>query len=80
MLKGNEEEKIRLLFNQKLIEFLEKNDEYLLEAKHNDILIYTEKTAVMTVEEVQKLFDFGKSLLEIIALTELEPSALVQSS
>jgi MFS superfamily sulfate permease-like transporter len=80
MLKGNEEEKIRLLFNQKLIEFLEQNDEYLLEAKHNDILIYTEKTAVMTVEEVQKLFNFGKSLLEIIALTELEPSALVQSS
>ena len=71
LLKGNEEEKIRALFSKELIEFLEKNDSYLIECKHKDLLIYTEKDTVMSIEEVKNLFDFGKELLSIIKVGAL---------
>ena len=70
LLKGNEEDKIRALFSKELIEFLEKNDQYLIECKHKDLLIYTEKDTVMSVEEVRDLFEFTKEFLAIIQVKE----------
>lgn len=68
MLKGNDEEKIRALFNRDLIQFLEKNDKYLIECRHGDLLIYADKDSVMSVEEVKELFEFTKTLLAIFSV------------
>lgn len=72
MLKGNNEEEIRTIFSPELIEFLEKNDEYLIESKHNNILIYTDKEIPMNINEVKELFEFGKQFLTIILAKKLE--------
>lgn len=71
LLKGNEEERIRNLFSRELIEFLEKNDKYIVECKHKDLLIYTEKDSVMNVEEVKELYEFTKEFLSIINVAAL---------
>jgi MFS superfamily sulfate permease-like transporter len=76
LLKGNEEDKIRELFTPELIRFLEENDNYIIESKHQDLLIYTEKQSVMTVSEVSQLFSFGKDFLNIITKKQIQPDTL----
>ena len=64
-LNGKSPKKILELFDEKIIHFFENNEYYHVESDGSALLIFS-KERVATVKEIEKLFNFGLSLTELV--------------
>jgi len=65
LLHGSEENKIRSIFNEKILSFFENHDGLFVEGKDNQLLIYKKNVLISNEEGIKALMEEGVSILNL---------------